>query len=177
MLRITAHHRYVLTLLGIEFLYGTLVFAKVLLCLGRSSREIQHALRKKESQNGACRRAVWLSPLPRLVVRNSALYMELHFGATLQGRAVSEQKYVKIPKFSGREKVKMESQIGPFFLLWNGSPKWSSIESWVTDNQMALHFGSRFFEDRFRFSLHETHQLMFFYKTVVKKILKMASYY
>ncbi len=25
-------------------LYGTLVFAKVLLCLGRSSREIQHAL-------------------------------------------------------------------------------------------------------------------------------------
>ncbi len=36
-------------LIHVEFLH-TLVFAKVLLCLGRSSREIQHALWKGEEQ-------------------------------------------------------------------------------------------------------------------------------
>ena len=37
---------------------------------------------KKESQNGSPRKAVWLFV--------AQLSMELHFGATLQGRVVSE---------------------------------------------------------------------------------------
>ncbi len=41
-------------------------------------------MRKKDSQNGSPRRIDWSS--------ETQLSMKLHFGATLQGGAVSEQK-------------------------------------------------------------------------------------
>ena len=52
---------------------------------------------KKESQNGSHRRAVWSSV--------TQLSMEPHFGATLQGRAVSKQTKGPISRTKNRKKA------------------------------------------------------------------------
>ena len=59
---------------------------------------VSHTEKKKESRNGSPRKAVWSSV--------TQLSLELHFGATLQGRAVSEQNKSDLapPFFSKHEK-------------------------------------------------------------------------